>query len=68
MDDLDIRDIATRTPWFTRIVVRIFGRRINAVASRVLCRAHERGVIDAHQLHVLAKQFDRTQSGVFGLL
>ena len=66
--DSDSVDIVSKTPKITRLVVKLFGWRINSVASRILGRAYERGHINSQQYHVLARQFDPTQTGVFGLL
>ena len=69
---LDAKDMAQLRhidrPWLTRLVVKLFARRFNRIASSVLCRAYERGVINSHQMHALAAQFDPTQRGVVGLL
>ena len=71
MDKLDRLDVAQQvqtTPAVTRLVVRLFRRRFNAVANRILLRAYERGVINSKQMHFLAAQFDPTQDGVVGSL
>lgn len=67
-DRLHSRDVVSRIPWFTRLVIRLFARRLNrALFSPVLTRAYEQGIINSEQLHELHSQFDPTQSGVVGL-
>jgi hypothetical protein len=51
-----------------RLILWATRRRWNRVASRVLCQAHECGVIDSRQFHILAKEFDPTQDGLVGRL
>lgn len=65
---LDATDIPAKMPRVTRIVLRLFGRRLNRdVFAPLLGRAHERQEISSRQLHVLAAQFDPTQGGVMGI-
>lgn len=67
MHDVDVRDILERMPWFTRLIVRVFGRRLNSgLFYPVLGRAYEHGLINSQQLHALHSQFDPTQAGVVG--
>lgn len=68
-DALDVRDLVERTPLMTRILVRVFRRRLNRdVFSPLVNRAYERGVISSHQLHVIHHQMDPTQRGFVGQL
>lgn len=54
--------------WTDRIIL-LWTRRVwNRLIARVLCRAYENGVINSHQLHVLAREFDPTQDGTVGRL
>lgn len=66
MRDLDIAQMVNTTPLLTRLLFRLHGRRFNRVASRVVLRAYERGVINSAQMHLLCSQFDPTQNGVVG--
>lgn len=68
LDKLDVAQMVQTTPLLTRLVVRLFARRFNRVASRIILRAYERGVINSQQMHVLCAQFDPTQAGVVGSL
>ena len=66
MQELDVAQIVSTTPLRTRLIVRAFRRPLNRLIYRIIARAYERGHIDSSQLHLLLKQFDPTQSGVFG--
>ncbi len=46
-----------------RLICRLTRRPWNTVASTILCRAKEQGIINSEQLHLLAKEFDPTQAG-----
>lgn len=63
---LDAQDMNEKTTLGVRMVFRLFARPINRLASTVLYRAYERGIITGAQLHTLAAQFDPTQTGVVG--
>lgn len=49
-------------------ILRVTARRWNRLIAHVLCRAYSHGVINSHQLHVLAREFDPTQDGTVGRL
>lgn len=51
-----------------RLVCRLTRRPWNTVASTILCRAKEQGIITSQQLHLLAKEFDPTQAGIVSRL
>jgi len=66
-EDRDAVDLKNRMRPLTRVVLRVFGRRLNRdLFYPVLGRAYERGVINSHQLHALHHHFDPTQSGAVG--
>lgn len=67
-DKFDAPQMFQTTPGWTQFVFWLFGRRINALVARVLCRAHERGLINSYQLHTLLAQFDPTQRGIVGMI
>lgn len=68
-DELDGRDMADRCSWVTRLILLVFGRRLNRdVFFAVLGRALERGIIHNHQFYILHRQFDPTQKGLVGLI
>jgi sterol desaturase/sphingolipid hydroxylase (fatty acid hydroxylase superfamily) len=61
--------MAQVTPWLTRMLMRVFRRRLNRdVLSRLMNRCYERGVINSHQLHAIHHHMDPTQSGYIGKL
>jgi hypothetical protein len=63
------KDIASKMPWFTRLLLRLFARRLNrGLFSPLLNRAYSLGYINSEQLHVLHSQLDPTQDGVVGLV
>lgn len=63
------KDVARRAGFVTRVVLRVFGRRLNReVFSPTLCRLHETGVIDSRVMHATAHHFDPTQRGVVGTI
>jgi hypothetical protein len=67
IDELHTRDLVHRIPLFTRLILRLFRRRLNRdVFYPVLGRAYETGAIDWRQLHELHHHFDPTQHGVVG--
>lgn len=68
MDKLDVVQIVQTTPLVTRIVWRLFARRLNVFVYRIIARAYERGKINSTQMHLLLAQFDPTQRGVVGSL
>lgn len=51
--------------WTLRLTARLWNRWI---ICRVLLRAHEAGVVNSQQLHLLTKEFDPTQNGTVGRL
>jgi len=55
-----------------RLVLRLFFkftvRRWNAVIASTLLQMHQTGVINSKQLHLIAHEFDPTQSGRVGRL
>lgn len=62
------RDFAKHISWLTRLLLRVFARRLNReVFNPIIARAHERGIINSHQLHELLVDFDPTQQGAVGL-
>lgn len=63
---LDSAQIAQTMPVLTRWLFRVFGRRINREAARIVMRHYERGRITSAQMHELLREFDPTQDGVFG--
>lgn len=68
-DALDGKDIRNRMRPMTRLILRLFRRRLNAdLLSPVILRAYERGLINSHQMHALAHHFDPTQKGTIGLV
>jgi hypothetical protein len=54
--------------YVNRLILKVTARRWNRLISAVLCRAYSHGVINSTQLHVLAHEFDPTQSGIVGNL
>lgn len=54
--------------WRQRLLCRLTRRAWNTVASTILCRAKEQGIITSGQLHVLAREFDPTQQGTVSRL
>jgi len=68
MRDLDVAQIVSSEPRWRRVLLRVVRRQVNRVASRIVLRAYERGVINSHQMHHLCAQFDPTQNGVMGKL
>ena len=44
-----------------KYILRWTHRLWNREISRILCRAHERGVVNSEQLHILTSYFDPTQ-------
>lgn len=63
------QDIVARMPLFTRVLLRIFARRLNRdVFFPIVARAHERGVIQSYQLHEILADFDPTQKSVVGFV
>jgi len=54
--------------WARRMVCRATCRAWNTVASTILCRAYEQGIINSEQMHLLAKEFDPTQRGTVSRL
>ncbi len=66
-DPLDATDLVQRMPMLTRVLLKVFRRRLNRdLFSPLLCRAYERSEITSHQLHALHHHFDPTQTGVIG--
>ncbi len=66
---LDPKDLIGKMSPVTRLLLHVFRRRLNhELMSPFLCRAHERGVINSHQMHEMAKHFDPTQKGLIGQL
>ena len=53
---------------FERLMIWLTVRRWNRLISSTLCQMHEVGVIDSHQMHLLAHEFDPTQRGRVGRL
>lgn len=61
-------DLAGRMPFSTRILLALFGRRLNRdVFSPIVNRAYSRGAINSKALHEIARDFDPTQPGAVGL-
>ena len=60
--------VPVRLTWRQRLLCRLTRRAWNIVASTILCRAREQGIINSQQLHLLAKEFDPTQAGTVSRL
>lgn len=49
-----------------RLFFKFTARRWNALISSTICQLYEVGTINSAQMHVIAKEFDPTQSGRVG--
>jgi hypothetical protein len=68
MNPYPVFSLPVRLTLWQRFMCRLTRRPWNIIASTVLCRAKEQGVIDSQQLHILAKEFDPTQKGTVSQL
>jgi hypothetical protein len=67
--DYQVFRAPVRLTWMQRLVARLTRRRPwNTIASTILCRAHEQGIITSQQLHLLTREFDPTQQGTVSRL
>ena len=64
----DVFRMPVRLNWRQRLFCKMSKRAWNVVASTILCRAHEQGIINSQQLHTITREFDPTQAGTVSRL
>lgn len=66
---LHSKDLASRLPFLSWLLIYLFGRRLNRdLLAPVILRARERGVLDYAQCVDLLSEFDPTQAGAIGFV